>query len=412
MTDAERLVIIGAGHGGGAFAAALRQGGFTGKITIIGDEPTAPYQRPPLSKDYLKDAAGIDNLKLKSDKFYLEQKIETCLDSRVESIDRAKKQVTLTAGTVVPYDLLVLATGSRPRRIDLVGSDLKGIHELRTIADADALKPAIKAGRRIAMIGGGYIGLEVAASAISLGGSAVVLERESRILARVASEELSSFLHSYHEARGVEILTGAQVEGLEGNADGFVCAVVLGDGRRIPCDGALLCVGGVPNDELAKAAGLACDGGILVDLTGRTSDPSIYALGDVTRRPLPLYDDRMFRLESVPNALEQGKQVAAAILSKPAPAPEVQWFWSNQYDLRIQIAGLPFDADEIVRRGNPADAKFSVCHLKAGRLLCVEAVNAPADFLAAKTLILQKTQISDQKVRDAEIPLKSAAAEG
>ena len=412
MTDITNITIVGSGHGGGAFAAALRSGGYTGEIVLIGDEPHIPYQRPPLSKDYLKDAASFQQLQLKPEQYYHDQHISTHLGSRVESIDPAAKTIALEGGLTLSYGVLVLATGSRPRRIPLPGIDLKGIHELRTIADADALKPIMQDGKRIALIGGGYIGLEVAASAIGLGGGAVVVEREARVLARVASEPLSNFLQDFHRAKGVEILVDSQVTGLEGDAEGFVTAVALSDGRRIPCDAALLCVGGVPNDELAKAAGLACDGGIVVDLAGRTSDPSIYALGDVTRRPLPLYDDQMFRLESVPNALEQGKQVAAELLGKPAPAAEVQWFWSNQYDLKIQIAGLPLGADRRIVRGNPGEGKFSVCHLAGNRLLCVEAVNSPADFLSAKNLIGQKAAMDLDKVADSAVALKIALLAG
>jgi 3-phenylpropionate/trans-cinnamate dioxygenase ferredoxin reductase subunit len=409
MTGSSDVVILGAGHAGGAFAAALRGGGFTGGITLVGDEPHIPYQRPPLSKDYLKGSAAFTQLQLKPEQYYHDHKVATHLGTRVEGIDRATKHVLLEGGASLPYDILVVATGSRPRRIPLPGADLKGVHELRTIADADALRPIMQDGRRIALIGGGYIGLEVAASAIGLGGGAVVVEREPRVLARVASEPLSSYLQAYHQDRGVEILVDSQVAGLDGGPDGFVAAVLLTDGRRIPCDAALLCVGGAPNDELAKAAGLSCDGGIVVDITCKTSDPAIYAIGDVTRRPLPLYDDRMFRLESVPNALEQGKQVAAAILGKPAPAPEVQWFWSNQYELSIQIAGLPFDVDRRIVRGDPASNKFSVSHLKGDRLVCVEAVNSPGDFLMAKPLIQHKTPISLEKLADAATPMKAAA---
>jgi 3-phenylpropionate/trans-cinnamate dioxygenase ferredoxin reductase component len=410
IINVTNVTIVGAGHGGGAFAAALRSGGYAGEIVLIGDEPHIPYQRPPLSKDYLKDAAGFQQLQLKPEQYYHDQNVATHLGTRVESIDPAAKKVVLAGGIALNYGVLVLATGSRPRRIPLPGIDLKGVHELRTIADADALKPIMQDGKRIALIGGGYIGLEVAASAVGLGGAAVVVEREARVLARVASEPLSRFLQDFHRAKGVEILVDCQVSGLEGDADGFVKAVILSDGSKVPCDGALLCVGGVPNDELAKAAGLVCDGGIVVDLAGRTSDPSIFALGDVARRPLPLYDDQMFRLESVPNALEQGKQIAAELLGKPAPAAEVQWFWSNQFDLKIQIAGLPLGADRRIVRGNPDEGKFSVCHLAGNRLLCVEAVNAPADFLGAKALIGQKSTMDPDKLADAATALKAALA--
>jgi len=407
MTD-QKILILGAGHGGGTIAAMLRQGGFGGDIVMIGEELVAPYQRPPLSKAYLKGTATLASLKLKADHFYHDQNIGTRFGATAEAIDPAAKQIRLDHGETLAYDILIIATGSRPRQINLPGSDLEGLHVLRNVADAEALKPVMESGRRIAMIGGGYIGLEAAASTVSLGGSAVVLERESRLLARVASEPLSSFFQDYHRSRGVEIRTGAQVAALEGGDDGFIVAVRLADGSRVPCDAALLCVGGLPNEEIARAAGLVCDGGIVVDLEARTSDPSIFAIGDVTRRPLPLYDNRMFRLESVPNVLEQAKQVTAAILGKPAPPPEVPWFWSDQFDIKLQIAGLPFDADRTVVRGDPASGKFAAFFLKGDLLLCVEAVNSPTDFMGGRLLIGQKSRVSAERLADLAIPIKAA----
>ncbi len=263
------------------------------------------------------------------------------------------------------YDVLILALGARARRLTLPGTDLSGVLELRTEADADRLKAALSPGARLAVIGGGYIGLEVAASARTLGAEVTILEREARLLARVACPMLCEFFHGGHRAHGVTIEVEAGVVALEGTG-GVVTGVRLDDGRLIPCDAALMGVGAVANDELARQAGLACDNGIAVDLAARTDDPDIFAIGDCTRRPLPLYE-RMGRLESVPNALEQAKQAASTICGKPPPTPEVPWFWSDQYDLRLQIAGLPFDAIEIVAARRPCRRQVRAVSSDRGR---------------------------------------------
>jgi 3-phenylpropionate/trans-cinnamate dioxygenase ferredoxin reductase subunit len=264
------------------------------------------------------------------------------------------------------------------------------------------------------VIGGGYIGLEAAASARALGAAAVIIEREGRVLARVACEALSGFFQDYHRARGVEIVTGATLEALEGGAlegeAGRVRGVRLSDGRFFACDAALVGVGAVANDELARAAGLACEGGIVVDGGARTEDPRIFAIGDCTRRPLPLYE-RSWRLESVPNALEQAKQAAAALCGRAPPAPEVPWFWSDQFDLRLQIAGLPFDAAETVIRGDPAAARFAVFHLAADeRLVAVEAVNSPPEFMAGRLMIGRRQKVAAARLRDPSLSMKELAA--
>ena len=280
--------------------------------------------------------------------------------------------------------------------------------ELRTAADAEALKAALGPGKRLAVIGGGYVGLEAAASGRALGAEVVVVEREPRVLARVACETLSTFFQDYHRDRGVVFELDAGVEAFEGEG-GRIVGVRLSDGRLIACDAALVGVGATPNDELAKDAGLECAGGVVVDEDARTADPHIFAIGDVAHRPLPLYD-RMFRLESVPNALEQAKQAAAAIAGRPAPAPETPWFWSDQYDLKLQIAGIPFEADQVIVRGDPAGARFAVFHLKGDRLLAVEAVNAPPEFMAGKMLIAQRKAVAPEKLRDMSVSMKNVAA--
>ena len=402
------IVIAGAGHAGGAAAAALRQFGWKGPITLVGDEPVLPYQRPPLSKAWLKGEATAESLALRPARFYTQQAVETRLATTVAAIDRAQHQVRLADGTAIPYAKLILALGARPRRLPLPGFELQNVLELRTAADADRLKAAIGPGKRIAIIGGGYIGLEAAASVRALGADAFVLEREPRLLARVASEPLSAFFHAAHAAKGVQIHLNAQVTGLAG--EGRVQAVQLADGTEIACDAALIGVGAIPNEEIAAACGLECSHGVVVDDRAQTTDPDIFAIGDLTLRPLPLYNRRI-RLESVPNALEQARQAAAAITGRAPPSPEVPWFWSDQYDIKLQIAGLPFDVATLVVRGTPETGAFAVFHLDAqSRVQCVESVNTPAEFMAGRQLILKRKPVDATALADLNSNMKDLAA--
>jgi 3-phenylpropionate/trans-cinnamate dioxygenase ferredoxin reductase subunit len=401
-----RIVIVGAGHAGGTAAALLRQNGHDGQVVLIGEEPVVPYQRPPLSKAYLKGETDAESLKLRPDGFYADQRITLRLGCRAEAIDRAEKSVSLKGGGEVPYDVLILATGSANRRLQIAGAGPHDLHELRTIADADAFKAALGPGKRLLIIGGGYIGLEAAASARALGADATVVELAPRVLARVACEPLSGFFRDYHRARGVEILTGAQVVEIRKGAGGHVESAVLADGREIACDIVLAGVGAMARSELASQAGLACEAGVVVDEQCRTSDPSIYAIGDMTWRPMPLYGGRRHRLESVPNALEQARQAVFAILGKPAPAPEVPWFWSDQYDLKLQIAGVPFESEDIVVRGDMGAARFALFHMKGDRIQAVEAVNAPPEFMAGRLLIGQGRAVDRKKLADPAVSMK------
>ena len=402
------VVIVGAGHAGGSAAAFLRQYAYQGPITIIGEEPIAPYQRPPLSKAWLKGEADAEALMLRPLSFYAEQNIGLILDVKVTGLDRTSKAVRLSDGRSLPYDYLILATGSRARPLPVPGADLEGVLYLRSAADAEQLKAALGPGKRLAVVGGGYIGLEAAASGRALGAEAVVLEREPRILARVAGGVLPKFFQAYHEARGVKFELGVTIEAFEGQ-DGHVTGVRLADGRTIACDEALLGVGIIRNSELAEAAGLECKDGIVVDIRARTADPAIFAIGDVTHRPLPLYE-RMVGLESVANALEQAKQAAADIVGRPEPAHEVTWNWSDQYDIKLQMAGIPFDSDDLLVRGDPAAAKFAVFHLKGDVIRAVEAVNAPAEFMAARQLIGSQRPIDRAKLADTTVSMKEVAA--
>jgi 3-phenylpropionate/trans-cinnamate dioxygenase ferredoxin reductase subunit len=304
---------------------------------------------------------------------------------------------------------LVLATGARAISLPIEGNDLDGTLPLRTVADAESLKDRIGDGKKLAVIGGGYIGLEVAASCRALGAEVVVLERESRILARVACEVLSDFFTSYHQKRGVGFEMGCSVVRLEGR-EGRVTGVVLADGRMIACDAVVVGVGVVPNEELARDADLECASGVVVDLDARSvSDPAIFAIGDVAHRPMPIYD-RMFRMESVPNAIEQAKQAAAAIVGRPRPAGECPWQWSDQYDLKLQIAGYAFDADEILVRGDPATAQFAIFHLNGDRIQCVEAINAPPEFMMGRQLILSRQRVDKIRLADHSVSMKEVAA--
>ncbi|MFO0438156.1 MAG: NAD(P)/FAD-dependent oxidoreductase [Phenylobacterium sp.] len=402
------VVIVGAGHAGGTLAALLRQYGHAGPVTLVGEEPIPPYQRPPLSKAWLKGEADAESLALKPLEFYAENRIDFRPSVSGVRIDRDQKRLALSDGTELAYDFLVLATGARPIRLPIPGADLEGILELRTAADAEALKGALGPGRTMAVVGGGYIGLEAAASARALGAEAVVLEREPRILARVAGEVLSSFFRTLHEGHGVRFLTGASVTGFRGEG-GKVTGVELADGRVIACDLALVGVGAVPNQELAQEAGLDVNRGVVVDLEARTSDPSIFAIGDVTLRPMPIYG-RDFRMESVPNALEQAKQAACAITGRPAPAGETPWQWSDQYDIKLQIAGYNFDSDQTLVRGDPAAGRFAIFHLQGDKVQAVEAINSPPEFMMGRQLIGSRRPVDKQRLADPSISMKEVAA--
>jgi 3-phenylpropionate/trans-cinnamate dioxygenase ferredoxin reductase component len=399
-----KVLIIGAGHAGGTAAALLRQYGHEGPVVLAGEEPAAPYQRPPLSKAWLKGEADLEALLLRPEVFYAEYDIELRTGVTATAIDASEKTVTFADGTVERYDALILATGSTARKLTIPGADRPGLLELRTLADAERLKAALGPGKRLAVVGGGYVGLEATASARALGAEAVVIERMDRVLARVASETLSDFFTAHHRAHGVEVLTSADVVAFE---DG---GVRLGDGQLIAADAVLVGVGALANDALARAAGLACENGVVVDEAARTSDPAIWAIGDMTFRPIPVHGGRRHRLESVPNALEQAKQAAAAITGRAPPTPEVPWFWSDQYEVKLQIAGLPDGADRQVVRGDVENEAFAVFHLAGDRIVCVEAVNAPAEFMAGRLMISRGQAVNAVRLADQAVSMKEVAA--
>ncbi len=407
--EAQRIVIVGGGQAAAQALQSLRQGGYTGAITLVGDEAALPYQRPPLSKGYMKGEVEEERLYFKPSAWYQEQDIELLLGTHVPKIDRANRQVQLGHGGHLPYDYLILATGSRPRPLPVRGADLGGVHDLRTLADVERLSPKMVAGRRIVIIGAGYIGLEAAAVARQMGLEVTVIEMAPRVLARVTSPVLSEFYAAEHARQGVKILTGVQLSHLDG-VDGEVSAAILADGTRLPADIVLSGIGILPNEELAKDAGIACSNGILVDRDARTSDPHVFAAGDCASRPL-VHFGRSGRLESVHNAIEQGKLAAAAILGLPRPAEDCPWFWSDQYDLKLQIAGLSQGYDTHVIRGDPDSRKFAVFYLKNGTLIAVDAVNSPPEFLASKKLIMSGAKLAPAVLIDTSTPMKDIAAQ-
>jgi 3-phenylpropionate/trans-cinnamate dioxygenase ferredoxin reductase subunit len=408
------IVIVGAGQAGLAAADALRRGGYAGAITLLGAEPVAPYQRPPLSKAYLSGAMGLDRVVLKPAGALAEEAVTFLPSTTVTAIDRADCTVSTADGASFGYGHLILATGSRVRALPVAGAGLSGVHMLRTVADADALRSWLVPGRHLAVIGGGYIGLEVAAVARRLGLEVTVIEAADRVLARVTTPVISAFYEQLHRDHGVRVLTGAAVTALEpaSGAQDRVGAVVLGDGSKIACDAVVVGIGIIPNDGLAREAGLETTNGIDTDADARTSDPAIFAIGDCASRPLAHYGNRRGRLESVHNALEQAKLAAAAILGQPAPALETPWFWSDQYDVKLQIAGLSTGSATTVVRGDPAARRFAAFHLDAAnRLLAVDAVNAPPEFLVGKQLIARQAVVAPGKLADMSLSMKAIGAD-
>lgn len=377
------MVIIGAGHAAGQAAASLRQEKYEGPITIIGDEPHIPYQRPPLSKQYLSGEQAIERVYLRPEKFYADKDVTLKLGVNATEIDREAKQVVLDNGENVPYDKLIIATGSRPRILNIEGSDLKGIHYLRTIADVDAIRDEMAAGKNLVIVGGGYIGLEVASVGIEKGLNVHVLEMESRILQRVTTTQMSEYYHNLHSGRGVNIHTDTMVSGFAGS--GQVEQVLCGD-ESFDADLVIVGIGIMPNIELAQAAGLECDNGIVVDDHCRTSDPEIYAAGDCTNHPNPLLNRRL-RLESVPNAMEQARVCVSNMLGGDKMYAAMPWFWSDQYELKLQMVGFSADGDEQVLRGNMEENQFAVFYLNNGKVVAADAVNSPKEFMVCKQLV-------------------------
>ncbi len=377
------IVIVGAGHAAGQAAASLRQEGYEDEIIIIGDEAHVPYQRPPLSKAYLSGEQGIERVYLRPEKFYVDKNVTVKTDTAVTAIDTDVKTVTTDAGETIAYEHLLIATGGRPRKLSIPGSDLGRIHYLRTIADVDAIRDDFAEGKKLVIVGGGYIGLEVASVAVKYGLEVHVLEMEERILQRVTTPEMSAYYHQLHSGRGVHLHTSTTVSGFSG--EGTVSAVECGD-ESFPADLVIVGIGILPNTEVAEAAGITCDNGIVVDDHCRTSAPDVYSAGDCTNHPNPLLDRRL-RLESVPNAMEQARVVAANMTGGDKVYASIPWFWSDQYELKLQMVGFSADGDSQVVRGDMDANEFAVFYLKDGKVVAADAVNSPKEFMICKQLI-------------------------
>ena len=399
------VVIVGAGHGGAQCAIALRQNGFTGSITMIGRESEPPYERPPLSKEYFAREKTFDRLYIRPPQFWGEKDIHLLLGTEVTAIDPAAKTLTLSDNTHFTYGSLVWAAGGDPRKLSCPGSDLAGIHAVRTRADCDQLMGEIDGGvRRVCVIGGGYIGLEAAAVLTKLGVAVTVLEAAPRVLARVAGPELSAFYEAEHRAHGVDLRTGVTVEALVG--EGRVSGVKLGDGTIIAAEAVIVGIGIIPSVAPLIAAGAAAANGADVDEFCRTSLPEVYAIGDCAAFACDFAEGNVMRVESVQNANDQATCVAKGILGEAKPYHAFPWFWSNQYDLRLQTAGLSVGYDATVLRGEPAARAFSVIYMKAGRVIALDCVNSVKDYVQGRKLVEAGATPDVAQLADASLPLK------
>jgi len=405
---AETVIIIGAGHAAGQTAASLRQKGFSGRIVMIGDEAYVPYQRPPLSKAFLAGELERERLFFKPEKFWPEHDVEILLSTTVKEIDRAAKTISLSSDETLSYDKLVMATGSRVRKLHIPGHELEGVHYLRNIDDVGAIQTAFQKDARLVIVGGGYIGLEVAAVGRKNGLDVTVLETESRVMNRVVATEVSQFFQKMHAEEGVKLELGRRVQELRGDDTGQLREVVCADGHTTPADICIIGIGIIPNTELAEAADIKCSNGITVDQYCQTSDKDIYAAGDCSRHPNPIFG-RHLRLESVHNAIEQGKTAAAAICGDPVAYAQVPWFWSDQYDVKLQIAGLTEGYDQFVMRGDPATRSFAAFYLQSGKLLAVDAINSPREFMLGKKLIAAGAKFKPEQLNDMQEDFKSLA---
>ncbi|MBB1058885.1 FAD-dependent oxidoreductase [Dietzia kunjamensis] len=386
----QRALVVGASHAGAQLAASLRQDGWSGEIVLIGEEPTVPYQRPPLSKAYLAGKTTLDEITIRSSDFYSKQRIQL-LNAHVEAIDRSAGHIVMSTGDTLTYDKLALCTGARPRQLRVPGADLAGVHYLRTAADVELIRTSAAPGRRVVIVGGGYIGLETAASLRALDLDVTVLEATTRVLERVTAPDVSTFFERIHREEGIDIRTCAKVAALVG--DDCVREVLLSTGESIPADLVIVGIGVEPRTELADAAGLVVDNGIVIDDHARTEDPDIVAAGDCTSHDIARYGCRI-RMESVSSAGEQAKVAASTVCGKSRKIEALPWFWSDQYDLKLQIAGLNTGYDEVVLSGDPTrDRDFSCFYLRGGELLAADCINRPRDFMFSKRAITQQLPV-------------------
>jgi 3-phenylpropionate/trans-cinnamate dioxygenase ferredoxin reductase subunit len=410
MTDAASsiAIIIGAGHAGGELAIALRNEGWEGRILLLGEEAHLPYHRPPLSKAYLAGSVEKSSLSIRPQMAYDKANVEFFGGVRVLRIDRANKRLELADGKQLAYDKLAIATGGRPRPLSVpnaaAAERCANFHYLRTLDDVELIRAQMAAGKRLAIVGGGYIGLEVAAAAVAQGLQVTVLEALPRVLQRVTAAELSAYYERKHREAGVDIRTNVQVADLEVIGE-TVSAVICADGSRLETDLVVVGIGLIANTELAAEAGLEVDNGILVNEYAQTSDPDIHAAGDCTNHPNPLLGRRL-RLESVPNALEQSRVAAAGMAGKLKAYASVPWFWSDQYELKLKMVGLSEGFERLVLRGEPQTDSFSAFYLKDGKVLAADTVNRPQDFIAAKRLVAEGIAVTAEQLADDSRPLK------
>jgi 3-phenylpropionate/trans-cinnamate dioxygenase ferredoxin reductase subunit len=401
------VAIVGAGQAGFQAAASLRQDGFAGRIVLISDEPVSPYQRPPLSKSYLAGESSLDELWLRPETFYTQHQIDVLAGETVTAIDRTERRLRMAPGGELSWDHLVLATGARYRPLAVPGAELDGVLPLRTLAEANVLRERLDETREVVVVGAGFIGLEFASVAIVRGAAVHIIEVTQHPMGRVVSSTTSRFFTDAHRRWGARISLGTGVARITG-AGGRATGVETTEGQHLPADLVLICIGVIPNAELAREAGLAVDNGIVVDEYLATGDPRIFAIGDCANFPTPFAVGRV-RLESVQNAVDQGRCVAAHIAGKPAPYDKVPWFWSDQGDLKLQIAGITAGHDKAILRGDPDGGRFSVFCFRAGRLIGVESVNQTADHVVARRLLAGDPRLTPEQAADEGYDLRAHA---
>lgn len=399
------IVVVGGGHAGAQAVDSLHREDPSARIVLVTAEPALPYQRPPLSKKFLAGELEAERLPIRPRSFYDSIHCELVLDNAVESIDTHAKQLAFADGATLSYDKLLLAVGGRARPLPVPGTSLAGVHLLRTVADVNAIRGGLRPGKRVAIVGAGYIGLECAATMRKLGHEVTVIEMADRVMSRVVAPEMSRFYQAEHESHGVKVLTGRRVAAFEGGER--LAIVVCEDGTRVPAEMAVVGIGLLPNTELAEAAGIRCEDGIAVDEHCRTSDPDVFAAGDCCSFPSPRYGRRI-RLESVDNAFEQAKTAAANACGRDLVHDKTPWFWSDQYELKLQIVGVSQPYDRVVLRGDPAKKSFSCCYLKDGELIALDAVNHARDFMAARKLIAERVRPDPARLADDSVALRDA----
>lgn len=398
----DHFVIAGGGQAAAQAAQSLRGAGFDGRISLVADEPVLPYQRPPLSKRYLAGDVEAERLLLKSEEFYTSNDIDVMTATRVTTIDAGAKRMTLSNGHEIEFAQLLLATGSEPRRLPIPGAELDGVHYLRRLADVDAIRAEFEPGRKLLIVGAGYIGLEVAAVAVKAGLEVTVLEAASHVMARSVSTLISDFYANYHRRAGANLKLESTLIALHGSDR--VHSAETATGERLECDLVIAGIGVTPRADLAEQASITIDNGIAVDSGCRTSAPDVYAAGDCASYPHP-WLGRPVRLESVQAAIEQGKVVAATVMGQNQSFTAIPWFWSDQYDLKLQLAGLAGEHDDTVLRGNRDDGQFSVFYLQRGRTIAVAAVNDPRSFILARNRLAEKPEWPREAIADPDTDL-------